>query len=189
MTSTDQKAGSPGSGEPAFLVIGKLRRPHGVKGEILMEVVTDFPERIRPGVTVFVGEAHRSLVVRSCRSHAEGMLIAFEGVLQPESAGELRNALVQVPRQDRPNLPEGDFYHHQILGLSVENQTGDRLGVVTAILETGANDVFAVSMEDGREILIPYTDDIVRSILPEQSKMVVQLLPGLMPEMSSGKAG
>jgi 16S rRNA processing protein RimM len=189
MTSINQKAGSPGSGEPAFLVIGKLRRPHGVKGEMLMEVITDFPDRIRPGVTVFVGEGHRPLVVQSCRSHAEGMLIGFEGVSQPESAGELRNALVQVPLQDRPNLPEGDFYHHQILGLRVVDQNGERLGVVTAILETGANDVFAVSMEDGREILIPYTDDTVLSIIPAESKMVVQLLPGLMPEIPSGKTG
>jgi 16S rRNA processing protein RimM len=189
MTTTDQKAGSPVLDEPAFLVIGKLRRPHGVKGEILMDVLTDFPERIRPGVTVYVGEAHRSLVVRSCRPHAEGMLISFEGYSLPESAGELRNALVQVPSQDRPRLPEGDFYHHQILGLSVVDQNGDRLGVVTGILETGANDVFVITMDDNREILVPYTDTIVQSITPEEGKMIVQLLPGLLPEMPSGTTG
>ena len=71
-------AGSPPFGEPVFLVVAKLRRPHGLGGEILTEVITDFPERLVPGVKVYVGEAYRLEQIRSCRTHAKGLLLAFE---------------------------------------------------------------------------------------------------------------
>ena len=73
-----KRSGSPQFGEPEFLVIGHLQRPHGVRGELLMAVMTDFPERIQVGVTVYLGEDHKSVTLTSARHHNKGMLVKFE---------------------------------------------------------------------------------------------------------------
>ena len=75
--TNERFAGSPANGEPVFLVIGKLRRPHGVRGEMLMDIITDFPERIKAGTRVFVGPQHHQLVIRRARGHAGTLLVAF----------------------------------------------------------------------------------------------------------------
>src|SRR5512139_3946361 len=144
IVDTRQPAGSPIPGEPYFMVVRKIRRPHGVKGELIMEIHTDFPERLKTGVTVFVGEAHRPLSIRSLRPNGSTMLIAFDPYQNPETAGELRNQLVFVRTDDRPPLEEGEYYHHQLLGLKVINDEGRPVGTLVEILSTGANDVYVV---------------------------------------------
>jgi len=178
---TNVTAGSPGAGEPAFLVVGKLRRPHGVKGEMLMEVRTDFPERLRPGVTLYLEPEYSQLVLRSVRTHNNGLLVAFEGCDTPEQAGEFRNHLVAVETATRPKLPEGEYYHHQLIGLQVNTSTGQALGRVTEILATGAHDVLVVRGETGPEILIPLVDAFLREVNLAQGVMIVSLIPGMLP--------
>jgi 16S rRNA processing protein RimM len=174
------QAGSPQVGEPEFLVVGKLRRPHGVRGEILLEVITDFPERLQPGVTVLVGEQHQQKRIRSRRVHNKGLLVSFDGYTTPETVGTLRNALVYVPTADRPPLPEGEYYHHQLLGLSVLNDEGQDLGRIIQILTTGANDIYVVRGEGGAEILLPAIDAVIREIDLEKGLIYAHLLPGLV---------
>jgi len=170
------------SDEPLYLAVGQLRRPHGVRGEIRMEVFTDFPERLQPGRTVYVGPRRLPLRLASVRWHNEVLLVAFEGYADRDRVGLLRNMLVSVPADDAPPLPEGEFYYHQILGLTVVTDEGETLGKITEIMETGANDVFIVQPEDGgREILLPDTDEVVLAIDVEAGTMTVHLLPGLLP--------
>ena len=176
----EQPAGSPSGGEPAFLVVGKLRRPHGVRGEILMQVITDFPERLQPGVTVFVGQQHRPELVRSRRPHGQGLLLTFDGYTTLETVGTLRNALVYVPVADRPPLPQGEYYHHQLLGLCVVSEDGRQLGRVHQILTTAAHDIYLVRGESGPEILLPATDEVILEIDLANGLLRVHLLPGLV---------
>ena len=75
--SNQIETGSPPPGEPVFLAVGRLRRPHGVRGEILMDILTDFPERIRVGATLYVGDSHRPLKVSSLRWANNVLLISF----------------------------------------------------------------------------------------------------------------
>ena len=89
----DNDSGSPTSGEPEFLVIGKLGRPHGIHGEILMVVYTDFPERIEPGLTYFVGPRYQPIKLLKHRPHSRGLLSTFEGYRDRERIAELRNHL------------------------------------------------------------------------------------------------
>jgi 16S rRNA processing protein RimM len=178
--NSEQPTGSPPNGEPAFLVVGKLRHPHGVRGEILMQVITDFPERLLPGLTVFVGEQHRPERIRSRRNHGQGLLVAFDGYASPEAVGALRNELVYVPTADRPPLPEGEYYHHQILGLRVINEDGQELGRVSEILSSAAHDIYAVRRETGPEILLPAIDEVILKIDLERGELRVHLLPGLI---------
>ena len=178
--ANEHSAGSPPGGEPAFLVVGKLRHPHGVRGEILLEVLTDFPERLQPGVTVLVGEEHQPLRLRSRRVHNKGLLVGFDGYNVPETVGALRNALVYVNTADRPPLPEGEYYHHQLLGLRVVDDEGHELGRLIEILTTKANDIYMVRGESGPDILLPAIESVILDIDLQNGLMQVHLLPGLV---------
>jgi len=178
---SEQSAGSPPEGEPVFLAVGKLRRPHGLKGEMLMDVLTDFPERLTPGMIVYVGSEHLPLKFLSCRWHLKALLVAFVEYPDQESVADLRNQLVYVPTEDRPDLPEGEYYHHQVLGLRVVSDEGMVLGAVVDILETGANDVFVVRHETGSEILLPVIDEVILQVDLARGELRVHLLPGLIP--------
>jgi 16S rRNA processing protein RimM len=190
MTASDypgqpqQPTGSSISGEPVFLVVGKLRRSHGVRGEILMDVLTDFPERLKPGVRVFIGEEHQPLIIRSCRSQMEALLLAFEGYGTPEEVGLLRNRLVFVRTDQLLGLGEGEYYHHELIGIHVVDEQGAHLGEVTGILESAAHDIFIVQTADRGEALIPMTDEFVRKIDLRRSEMQVRLIPGILPGTS-----
>ncbi len=178
----DHAAGSPGGGEPAFIAVGKLRRPHGLRGEILMDVLTDFPERLKPGAVLYVGPEYQPVHLKKYRWHRQALLATFEGYEDPESAGVFRNQIVYVKTAECPPLPEGDYYHHQLLGLGVVSEAGEVLGTVTQILETGANDVLVVRPPSGSEILLPLIDSVVLDIDLEAGQMRVHLLPGLLDE-------
>lgn len=181
-SSQEQPAGSLPSGEPAFLAIGKFLRPHGVRGEMRMAIYTDFPERIVPDIQLYVGEDHRSIGVNQVRNHGPFLLITLEGYSTPEAVGEFRNQMVYVLTADRPALPDGEYYHHQLLGLQVIQDTGEQLGVIHKILETGANDVLVVRPAQGSELLLPMIDSVVRHIDLSAQKVTVHLLAGLISD-------
>lgn len=176
-------SGSPSRGEPEYLVVGSLRRPHGVHGEVVMEVVTDFPERLKAGTNVFVGPAHRAMVIESVRPHGEGMLIKFNGVHTPEEAGQHRNQLVYVAAADRPPLPEGHYYEHQVLGFAViDDETEESIGTLSEILHTGANDIYVVARPGGGEVLLPVIASVVLGIDASRRLIRVHLIPGLIED-------
>jgi 16S rRNA processing protein RimM len=178
MADTQNAPGSP-DGEPVYLVVGFLRRAHGVRGEIIMDVHTDFPERLQSGKKLFVGDEHRPLTFAAARPHAKGMLVKFQGVETPESAGELRNQWVYVKASELPSLPEGRLYQHELFGLAVEDENGNPLGELVEIIETGANDVYVVRHESGKEILLPAIPSVILETDPARRLMRVHLLEGL----------
>jgi 16S rRNA processing protein RimM len=174
------ETGSPSVGEPEYLVVGFLRRPHGVKGEILMDIHTDFPDRIKTGKTVFVGDDYQPIIIASRRPHGAGMLVRFRGVKNPEEAGLYRNTWVYVPTADRPPLPEGEYYHHQLIGLDVVTEEGHELGILVDILETGANEVYVVRDAEGNEVLLPAIPSVILEIRLADRQIRVHLLDGLI---------
>lgn len=178
----DSATGSSIHGEPEFLVVGKLGRPHGIRGEIVMDVYTDFPERLQSGVTILVGPRYQQLTIIKRRPHSRGMLLSFDGYQTREEVAELRNLLVYVRTADRPVLEEGEYYHHQLLGLKVIDEAGKPLGTVKRIHETGANDVYVVKAESGAELMIPAIDSVILDIDLELGQIQVHLLPGLLSE-------
>ena len=177
-----QPAGLPAAGGPAFLAVGKIRRPHGVAGDVLVEVYTDFPERLQPNAVFYAGEAHLPLTIRRQRIHNDGGLLAFDGFSTPEQVGRFRNQILYIAVTDAMELPEGEFYYHELLGLSVMNEMGELLGKVTEIMQTGANDVYVVTNEAGREILLPAIAEVILDVNLDLSKMKVHLLPGLVED-------
>jgi 16S rRNA processing protein RimM len=177
-----QPAGSPKSGEPLFLVVGRLLKPHGLHGEIMMELDTDFPERLKPGGVILVGESHMPTTIRSRRVHKNGLLLGFDKIHSPEEAGRLRNEIVYVNAEDLPPLAIGEYYHHQVLGLRVITDTGQELGTLAGILGTGANDVYIVRSASGKESLIPNIESVVKEIDLEKGEMLIHLLDGLLAD-------
>jgi 16S rRNA processing protein RimM len=174
-------SGSPATGEPEYLVVGSLRRAHGVHGEMVMEVITDFPERLRQGTQVFVGSAHTPLVMEGVRGHGEGLIIKLQGVGAPEEAARLRNQLVYVTAADRPPLPQGQFYEHELIGFKVvDSETNEEIGTLSEILRTGANDVYVVARPGGDEVLLPVIASVVLMLDSDLRVIQVRLLPGLL---------
>jgi 16S rRNA processing protein RimM len=153
-----------------------------VQGEVLVEIYTDFPERLRPGTALFAGEDHDPLTVRSQRPHKDGLLMSFEGIETPESVGRFRNQVLYVSRADAPVLPEGEYYYHQLIGLNVVDEAGRPLGVLTEVMETGANDVYVVADPAGMDLLLPAIPEVVLEVDLEARRMRVHLLPGLRGE-------
>ena len=169
-----ESTGSPRPGEPVFLVVGKLRRPHGVNGEIIMDVETDFPERLRRGKTVYVGEEHMPLKIKTIRPQNRAMLLSFAEYNDCDQVGVLRNYLVYVKAADLPRLPDGEYYNHQIINMRVVDEQGQVLGVLTDILETGANDVYVVTSPDGVELLFPAIEDVLLGVDLEKQEIKVR---------------
>lgn len=143
-------------------------------------VVTDFPDRFRRGLRVYLGSRQRATRIRSASVSGPTVLLAFAGVPDRQAAEALRGLEVLVDRRDAVPLPEGEFFWQDVIGLGVLDETGAPLGTVVDIIETGANDVYVVHGERG-EWLVPAIKDTVRSISPADGQMVVHLLAGMEP--------
>ena len=109
-------------------------------------------------------------------------MLAFDGFTTPEQVGRFRNQILYIDEADAKELPEGEFYYHELLGLSVLDETGEPLGKVTEIMQTGANDVYVVTNEAGREILLPAIAEVILEVDLEFKEMKVHLLPGLVED-------
>jgi len=182
---TGPKGGSADdSAEPRFLAVGRVIKPHGVQGEVRVELMTDLPERFKWLKTVYVGERNpRPVVVESVRFHQEFVLLKLAGYPTRTEAEALRNELLQVPEEEAIPLEEGEYFLHQLLGLEVQTEDGQSLGRLTDVLETGANNVFVVSGADG-EHLIPDIPDVVQAVDVVGGRIIIRPLPGLLNDVA-----
>ena len=156
--------GSLQSSEPEFICIGKIHRSHGIRGDVILDPMTDFPERIRRGKIVYAGEEHTPLTVARVRQKAPYLLVGFKELEDEIAASEYRNRYVYVKASDLPKLPEGEYYFHELIGLDAVTPDGSYAGVLEDILETGANDVYVVRREDGTEELVPDIPQCIKKI-------------------------
>ena len=182
--SADHKgpAGPPTAGGPAFLAVGRLRRPHGVHGEMIAEIYTDFPDRLQPRKSVYAGAEHNLLTIVSQRSYNKGLLLGFEGITTPEQAGRYRNQIISISASDVQELPVGEYFFHELLGLNVTDESDRLLGILTEIVETGANDVYVVIDATGAELLLPAIPEVILNVDLDAKTMKVHMLPGLMDD-------
>lgn len=102
-----QRPGLP-TGEPDYLAVGFLRRPHGVAGEILMDLHTDFPERLKPGRKLFLGDDYQPVALAAVRAHGKSVLVTLKGIETPEAAGRFRNTWVFAKTKDMPPTAGGE---------------------------------------------------------------------------------
>ncbi|MEZ4516403.1 MAG: ribosome maturation factor RimM [Chloroflexota bacterium] len=176
------------STEPRFLVIGRIVRPHGVRGEVRVELHTSDPARFQQLEFVHIGDpSAKPTTVNSARLHQDVVLLTFDGVTTRNEADLLRNQWLYVPTEEAIPLEDGEYFLYQLEGLTVRDQNGRELGQLAEVMETGANNVFVVHGDFG-DILLPDIPDVVQDIDFDTGVMVVQLLPGLVDSSLLGGA-
>lgn len=163
---------------PGLLAVGRILRPHGVRGDLLLTSLTDFPEHLGEIDTVYLGEAHEPFPVTGFRQHRGQLILRLAGVSDRESADAFRGQLVQIQTQSATPLPPGSYYHHEVLGMNAITDGGEQLGEVVEILQTGANDVYVVRGAGG-EILLPAIRSVILEISLAKRQMTVHLIDGL----------
>jgi len=180
VSSKRQPTDPPSAGGQTFLVVGKVRRPHGVHGEVVAEFYDKFPECLNPKKTIYVGENHVKLIISIQRIHNEGLLLGFEGINTPEEVGCYRNQHIYIAASEGIELSESESYYRELLDLKVVDETGKTLGSITEIIETGANDVYVVTDSSGHELLLPVIPEVIQKIDLEKKIIKVRLIPGLV---------
>jgi 16S rRNA processing protein RimM len=158
--------------------IGRIVRPHGVRGELVVEATGAARDDLAEAGTVYLGEPAVAHTLASVRWHRGRLLIRLAGCDDRDAAEAYRGLPLQIVREEAPPLPPGTYYHRQILGLTVVTDEGEALGTIAEIIETGANDVYVVR-GDGGEILIPAAPGVVLDVDLEAGRMTVHLLEGL----------
>ncbi len=165
--------------------MGRVLRPWGLRGDVKVESLTDFPERFAPGSTLWVAGEQRT--VEGSRWRGDTVYLKLSGVNSPEEAEQVRGALLEVPESERRPLPKGEFYEDELLGLTVRTSDGETLGKVAELLNPGPNSVLVVRGERG-EILIPFIEDVIRGVDPAKGTIEIDLVEGLMAEPRPARA-
>jgi 16S rRNA processing protein RimM len=184
--SYQRGSGERDTPEPSYVVIGQVRRPHGIRGEVRVEILTDYPERVVQRDYLYLAHPQspddvERYPLEAVRPHKGILLIKLGRIDDRDAAEELRGMLVQVPLAEAVPLEEDEYYHFQLIGTDVETETGEWLGRVADVLETGAHDVYVVRGPRG-EILLPAVEDVILELDIEEKKMTVHLLPGMLEE-------
>jgi 16S rRNA processing protein RimM len=162
-----------------WVLVGTIAGAFGVRGEMKVQLATDFPDRFKPNLTLYAGEDHRPVVVTSSRPIGDRVALTLADIKDRNAAQAMFSTPLYVRRGDVMPLPEGRFYHDEIIGLRVVTTSGDQIGTVVEILATGSNDVY-VAREGDSEVLIPALKDIVKEIDLPAGKMVVEPIEGLL---------
>jgi 16S rRNA processing protein RimM len=171
--------------QPSFLLLGRVLRPHGIRGELRIEVLTAYPERIVPSMCVYIGSDPKDAAtaaayeVTKVRTHQQYLILQLAGMLDRDAADLLRQKYVMIPLEDAVPLEEDEFYLYQAIGLSVYTVDQEHLGEIVEVLETGANDVYVVQGPRG-EVLLPAIDECVIDVDLDAGKMTVCLMDGLL---------
>ena len=172
------------SGERDWLIVGCVRKPHGVHGEVLVEIITDFPERLTDGVRFGVGteegpeafhEAHR------VRYHKGSWIVAIRGIRRRELVEDWRGRYLFLPEQSLEELPEGYYYEHHLVGLEARDPDGAPLGTVRG-LDQGPGQTRLIVRRGRREFLVPWVPEIVREVDLEGGFLVLDAPPGLLDD-------
>ena len=159
-----------------FVAVGFVTAPRGLRGELTVVPLTDFPERFQPGAQLWArGTAY---TVRHTRTHRGRLLVELEGIESRTEAEALRDVLLEVPEQELPPLAEDQYFRFDVVGMEVVDESGRALGRLDEVLETGANDVYIVR-DDSGELLIPAIDSVIKRVDVKGRRMVVAPLAGL----------
>ena len=159
-----------------FLVVGRIGRPHGIKGEVTIRSESDDPGRFAAGATLFTADG-RTLLIASSRPYRDaGYLIRFDGIEDRNAAEALRGTILTVPTATRRTLDDGEFWASDLVGLTAVDPAGRVLGTVVDV-DLGPQDRLVVEGSNGAQILVPFVSDLVDD--PEGDRIVVRPPEGL----------
>ncbi|SEG92657.1 16S rRNA processing protein RimM [Actinacidiphila yanglinensis] len=174
------------------LVVGRIGRAHGIKGEVSVEVRTDEPEmRLAPGAVLATDPAAAGpLTIATGRVHSGRLMLRFEGVSDRNGAEALRNTLLiaEVDPTQTPEDPE-EFYDHQLIDLDVVTVDGREVGRIAEVAHLPYQDLLVVRRTDGGEVMVPFVTEIVPEIDLDEQRAVIDPPPGLLDEADAQVAG
>ncbi|ASR00472.1 ribosome maturation factor RimM [Streptomyces sp. 11-1-2] len=174
------------------LVVARIGRAHGIKGEVTVEVRTDEPElRLGPGAVLTTEPASAGpLTIETGRVHSGRLLLRFEGVRDRSAAEALRNILLiaEVDPEELPEDPE-EFYDHQLIDIDVVTVDGTEVGRISEISHLPYQDLLIVKRPDGGEVMVPFVSEFVPEIDLEAQRAVIDPPPGLLDEAEAEIAG
>ena len=172
-----------------YFLVGQIAGTHALRGEVRVFPLTDDRARFTKGLALFyesVRDEVLPLTVEASRQHGKFVLVKFKGLDSINDVERFRGGKLYVDRKDAIPLEEGEYFVADLVGMDVYTEDGARLGELTDVLETGANDVYAVRLsredlpEKDREVLIPAIPDCVLDINIEERRMTVHLLDGML---------
>ncbi len=174
--------------ETIEVVVGRIGKPHGVRGEVTLDVRTDEPERRFAVGAVLRAEPPRgsatrltTLTVARARWHQSTLLVAFEEIADRTGAEAARGLVLHadIPADESPEDPD-EFYDHQLVGLTAHDLDGAPLGEVTGLVHGGAQDLLTIRTPDGRDTLVPFVKALVPEVDLAARRVVVADRPGLV---------
>jgi len=164
------------------VVVGVVVRPHGVRGELKVEIESDNPKRFQPGNDLWLAVPHgpaRRVHVEAFRSVRGGALIALEGVETREAAEELRGARFEVDVREVPPAPPGFYYHYELVGCHCVTVEGEELGQVVDVVEDGGGHLLRLR-HGAREVLVPFVEAFLKRLDVADRRIELSLPPGLV---------
>lgn len=158
------------------LTVGRIGGTHGVHGEMRMRLLTDDPENLLNVETVYLGERDTAVGLEGIRFTNEGALIKLAGTDSPEDAAKLSGLPVKISGEDVRPLEEGEYFLFQLIGLHAETETGEPIGVVVDLIETGAHDVLVIGERPGtaEQLLVPNHPEFVIDMQPGENRIVLR---------------
>ncbi|MEG0268414.1 MAG: ribosome maturation factor RimM, partial [Carnobacterium sp.] len=164
--------------------VGKIVNTQGIKGEVRVISRTDFPDkRYKKGSKLLLdqpGNKMIELIVASHRKHKTFDIVSFENHPNINDVEKYRDGILKITAEQLGDLPENEYYLHQIIGLSVQDEEGQELGKVTEVLSPGANDVWIIKRPNGKDLLIPYIEDVVLKVDLENKLVTIHVMEGLI---------
>lgn len=177
--------------QPDYLVLGEILRPHGVRGEMRMRILTNYPERLltKDIEHIFLGNSPEDddpqpFTVKSARFHKQYLLLTLAEIHDRNAADPLRGKIVMVDIENAVPLEDGEFYLYQLIGLTVETEEGTVLGAIQDVIETGANDVYVVRGSTYGELLVPSHTETLIDVDFDANRIIMRLPEGLLPDKS-----
>ena len=159
------------------IVVGVVRGVRGLRGELRVEVTTEFLQRFDPGATLFISGIKREVLGSS--KDRKGILLFLQGINCREDAEACKGMELSVSECDSIEKPEGKYFHYELIGLKTHDSDGEYLGELTEIIETGANDVYAITLDGYKDILLPVIPEVITNIDLKTSRMEVKVPKGL----------
>ena len=160
------------------VVVGKVTKAHGLRGEVTVLPLTDNPDRFTQGGVVYL-EDGRALSIEEARNNGARLLVTFEGIADRTGAEALRGAMLVVPQSDLPELPEGTYWPHELEGCEVVTAAGRSLGSITDVVANRANDIWITTGPEGQEILVPAIRQVIAEVDIAARRVTVHEVAGI----------
>lgn len=161
------------------LEVGKITNTHGLKGEVKFIPWTNSPEDFESIKNVYLLD-NTKLTVKSIKYQKNNLILKLGGIDSIEAAEKLKGCVVTAERSELAEIEDGEYYIADLIGLQVYEDTGEVLGIISDVFNTGANDIYEVKRDGKKPLLLPVIDSVVKEIDVEKGRVTVHLLEGLL---------